>query len=87
MKKFSNESTTFEVFGDSDFYYDAQTEKKLISLKQASEIYSIPLQTLYKMSSRGKLPKFKIGKRVYIHPPEFEFFLENFHVCPKLDEV
>ncbi|MGE5444122.1 MAG: hypothetical protein ACM3SR_05890 [Ignavibacteriales bacterium] len=36
MKKFSDESTTFEVFDDNDFYYDAQTGKKLISLKQAS---------------------------------------------------
>ncbi len=85
MKKFPDESTTFEVFDDNDFYYDAQTGKKLISLKQASEIYSIPLQTLYKMSSRGKLPKFKIGKRIYINPPEFEFFLDNFHVCARLD--
>jgi predicted DNA-binding transcriptional regulator AlpA len=64
MRTFSDDSNTFEVFDDNDFYYDAQTGKKLISLKQTSEIYSIPLQTVYKMSSRGKLPKFKIGKRI-----------------------
>jgi len=85
MKKFYDEDTTFDVFGDDDFYYDPQTEKKLISLKEASQIYGIPLNTLYKMSSQGKLPKFKIGKRVYIHPPEFEVFLEDFHVSPDLD--
>lgn len=85
MRKFSDEPTTFEVFDDDDFYYDSQTGKKLISLKEASQIYSIPLQTLYKMSSKGKLPKFKIGKRVYINPSEFEFYLENFHVCSRLD--
>ena len=85
MRKISDESTSFDVFDDEDsFYYDSQG-KRLITLKEASQIYSIPLQTLYKMSSKGKLPKFKIGKRVFLNPREFESFLEDFHVCPSLD--
>ncbi|MDA2920244.1 helix-turn-helix domain-containing protein [Desulfobacterota bacterium AH_259_B03_O07] len=62
------------------FEFERKTGKKLITLKEASEVYSISINTLYKWSSQGKLGKYKIGKRVYISPPEFEDWLENFHL-------
>jgi excisionase family DNA binding protein len=62
-----------------DEYYEVP-KKKLITLKEASRIYSIPLNTLYKLSSQGKIPKYKIGKRVYIKPYEFEEWLEIYHI-------
>ena len=65
-------------YEDEDFYIG--THKKLITLKEASQIYSIPLNTLYKLSSQRKIPKFKLGKRVYLRPAEFEEWLENFHL-------
>jgi len=67
------------------FEFERKTGKKLITLKEASEIYSISINTLYKWSSQGKLGKYKIGKRVYISPPEFEGWLENFHLDPMWD--
>jgi excisionase family DNA binding protein len=75
-----------EYFSDYDddeaFRTQLKIGKKLITLKEASKIYSISINTLYKWSSQGKLGKYKIGKRVYISPPEFEGWIENFYVGP-----
>ena len=65
-------------FEDEDIFF--RTDKKLITLKEASTIYSIPLNTLYKLSSQGKLPKYKIGRRVYVKPEQFEEWLDNFYM-------
>jgi len=47
-------------------------EKKMLSLKEVSEVYSIPKWTLYKMSSRGMIPIIKIGARVYVDVADFD---------------
>jgi len=65
--------------------FERKTGKKLITLQECSEVYSISINTLYKWSSQGKLGKYKIGKRVYISPSEFQEWLENFHVDPVWD--
>jgi hypothetical protein len=78
---------TISYLSDDDedelFRAELKTQKKLITLKEASQIYSISINTLYKWSCQGKLGKFKIGKRVYISPPEFEGWLGSFHIDPR----
>lgn len=54
--------------------------KQLLALKEASKIYSIPLNTLYKLSSMKKIPKYKIGRRVYVKPRDLEMWLEGFYI-------
>ena len=49
--------------------------KKLLTFPEASEVYSIPLNSLYKLSSQGKIPKVKIGRKVLIDPDSFEEWL------------
>lgn len=64
-----------------DYYdYPPRTRKKLISLQETSALFSIPLNTLFKWSSQGKIPRYKIGRRVYINPIEFQSWLENYHL-------
>jgi len=66
---------------DPDFldmsFLSPRAYKKLLTFPEASEIYSIPLRTLYKLSSRKRIPKVKIGRSVYIEPHSFEGWLES----------
>lgn len=52
--------------------------KKLLTLKEASELYSISLSRLQKWSARKAIPRLKIGRSVYIEPHTFEEWLEQF---------
>jgi excisionase family DNA binding protein len=54
------------------------SHKKLLSLKEASEQYSISLSRLQKWSAKKSIPRLKIGRSVYIEPHTFEEFLEQF---------
>lgn len=60
--------------------------KQLLSLKDASKVYSIPLNTLYKLSSQKKIPKYKIGRRVYVKPRDLEEWLQGFYVNSVYDD-
>jgi hypothetical protein len=61
---------------------ELKSQKKLMTLREVSDIYSISINTLCKWSSQRKLGKYKIGKKVCISPPEFEVWLEGFCVGP-----
>ncbi len=54
---------------------DVTLQKKLLTLKEVSRIYSISLSTLYRLSAKGKLPNYRIGKRVLVSPVEFQEWL------------
>jgi len=56
-------------------------DKKQISLREASEIYGIPLWTLRCYVSRKKIPYRKIGHRVYL-TKKFEDWLNSKDVEP-----
>jgi excisionase family DNA binding protein len=54
--------------------------KKMLTLKEASERYSISLSRLQKWSARKSIPRLKIGRSVFIEPHTFEEWLEKFFV-------
>jgi excisionase family DNA binding protein len=54
--------------------------KKLLTLKEASELYSISLSRLQKWSARKSIPRLKIGRSVYIEPHTFEDWLERYFI-------
>ena len=58
-----------------EMFLSPRTYKKLLTFPEASEVYSIPLNSLYKLSSQGKIPKIKIGRKVLIEPDSFEEWL------------
>ncbi|MGH7800996.1 MAG: helix-turn-helix domain-containing protein [Thermodesulfobacteriota bacterium] len=60
-------------------------DKKMISLKEASEIFGIPKWTLYKMSALRQFPIIKLGRKVYIKVSEFESWLNQHSVEPRRD--
>ena len=56
-------------------------QKKQISLKEASEIYSIPIWTLRAYVQKRLIPFRKIGRRVYL-TEKFEDWLSQKDVDP-----
>jgi len=55
--------------------------KRLLPLKEASEIYSLSLSTLYKLSAKRELGGLlKIGAKVLLDIEEFEIWLRSHRV-------
>lgn len=75
MAKRDEKTSIFENELWDTAFLSARDYKKLLTFQEASDIYSIPLQTLYKLSSRKRIPKVKIGRSVYIEPNKFEEWL------------
>lgn len=47
-------------------------EKSLVTLKEISERYSIPLSTLRRWASERKFPLYKVSNRIRVSPEEFQ---------------
>ena len=52
-------------------------QPKLLTLKEISEIYSIPLSTLRRWASERRFPLFKVSNRILVSPEEFEEWLNQ----------
>jgi hypothetical protein len=52
-------------------------QPKLRTLKEISEIYSIPLSTLRRWASERRFPLFKVSNRILVSPQEFEEWLNQ----------
>lgn len=52
-------------------------KKKMLTLKEVSEIYSLNLTTLRVWASKRKIPIRRIGSRVYVPVAKFEKWLES----------
>ncbi len=63
-----------------------KVEKKQLSLKEASEVYSIPLWTIRKWVFLRAIPFRKIGRRVYLPVERLEAWLSEHDVDPKREE-
>ena len=54
-----------------------ECQPKLLTLKEISKIYSIPLSTLRRWGSERKYPLFKVSNRILVSPEEFEEWLNQ----------
>ncbi len=49
-----------------------ECQPKLLTLKEISKIYSIPLSTLRRWASERRFPLYKVSNRILVSPEEFE---------------
>jgi len=63
-------------------YKNDSIAAKFLSLKEVSQIYAIPLNTLRRWASERKFPLYKLSNRIKVSLPEFEEWLEQFHYAP-----
>ena len=54
-----------------------ECQPKLLTLKEISKIYSIPLSTLRRWGSERRYPLFKVSNRILVSPQEFEEWLDK----------
>ncbi len=54
-----------------------QSDKKLLTVKDVSEIMGVPVSSIYKMTSSGEIPHIKIGQSVRFIPEDFYQYLET----------
>jgi excisionase family DNA binding protein len=54
-----------------------QDYRKLLTAKELSERYNIPLWTIRSYCSQRRIPHIKIGSRVYFRPEGIEAWLEE----------
>ena len=54
-----------------------ECQPKLLTLKEISKIYSIPLSTLRRWASERRFPLFKVSNRILVSPQEFEEWLDK----------
>ena len=54
--------------------------KKLITLEEISEIYSLSLATLRRWSSERRFPLYRISNRIRVDELEFRNWIENFKI-------
>ena len=57
-----------------------ECQPKLLTLKEISKIYSIPLSTLRRWAAERKFPLYKISNRIRVSVEEFEEWLSKFRV-------
>ncbi|NIQ14728.1 MAG: helix-turn-helix domain-containing protein, partial [Candidatus Dadabacteria bacterium] len=58
--------------------------KKLLNLRELSEIYSIPLSTLRRWASERRFPLLKVSNRILVSPQAFEEWLEQHSISNKI---
>ena len=58
--------------------------KKYLTIKEVSELLSIPVGTLYNYVSSGKIPYFKIGGHVRFSIPMLEKWLQSKQHIPEI---
>jgi excisionase family DNA binding protein len=59
------------------------SNRRQLTLQEASEIYGIPLWTLYKYVEKRMIPYRKVRRRIYIPVEKFEKWLESLDVEPE----
>jgi len=59
-------------------------EKRMLTLKQAAEIYGLSLSWLHKRSAERSIPILKIGGKVLIDIEEFDAWLRSHRVDGKV---
>ena len=52
--------------------------EKLIAIEELAELTALSVSTIYKRTSAGTIPYYKVGKRVLFKPVEIERWLEGF---------
>lgn len=57
-----------------------QAFKPLLTVEEVMELTSIKRGTLYKLTSKRKIPHFKIGKKIIFKRDEVMEFIERFKV-------
>ena len=68
--------------GKKDHYDNLpnQSDKKLLTVKDVSEIMGVPVSSIYKMTSSGDITHIKIGQSVRFIPDAFHQWLETKNV-------
>lgn len=64
---------------------NAKEEKALMTFGEFIERFSIARGTAYLMTSRGEIPHYKFGKRLYFDAEEIEQWLEKYHRGPRIE--
>jgi len=54
-----------------------ELDKKMLTLKETSKIYSIPLSTLRRWASERRFSLYKVSNRILVSPEEFEEWLNQ----------
>jgi len=58
--------------------------EKLMGVQEISMLLGLSVSTLYKRTSAGTIPFYKIGKRVTFKPSEIEQWASNFKVTHRI---
>ncbi len=59
------------------------TMKKLITLNEIAEIYSLSLPTLKRWASERRFPLYRISNRIRVSESEFREWIEDFKINNK----
>ncbi len=54
--------------------------EKLVSIKEIAELTGLSVSSIYKRTSIGAIPYYKVGKRVLFKPSEINRWLEDLKV-------
>lgn len=64
------------------------TNKRYANIKEVSEYTSLPVKSLYELSSLGKVPSIKLGRRVLFDLKDIDELMQSLkRTCNKDDEV
>ena len=59
--------------------------KMLLSISEAAETLGISVSTLYRLTSRRRIPFCKIGSRIVFQPAQLEAWIREHSVQPEKD--
>ena len=64
------------------------TNKRYANIKEVSEYTSLPVKSLYELSSLGKVPSVKLGRRVLFDLKDIDKMMEGMkRTCNKDEEI
>ncbi|MBT6045299.1 MAG: helix-turn-helix domain-containing protein [Candidatus Scalindua sp.] len=64
------------------------TNKRYANIKEVSEYTSLPVKSLYELSSLGKVPSIKLGRRVLFDLKDIDKMMEGMkRTCNKDEEI
>ena len=64
------------------------TNKRYANIKEVSEYTSLPVKSLYELSSLGKVPSIKLGRRVLFDLKDIVKMMEGMkRTCNKDEEI
>jgi excisionase family DNA binding protein len=64
------------------------TNKRYVNIKEVSEYTSLPVKSLYELSSSGKMPSIKMGRRVIFDLHDIDKMMDGMkRTCNKEEEI